>query len=55
MTTIRPLAAVAVVATLFAGYLGVPHGAHGLDERVGVEAFHGQIDIWTDMLRDLAC
>lgn len=36
------------------GYLGVPHGAHGLDERVGVEAFHGQIDIWTDMLRELA-
>ncbi|MEE9434920.1 MAG: M20/M25/M40 family metallo-hydrolase [Sphingorhabdus sp.] len=28
--------------------------AHGLDERIPVKAFHDSIDIWTDMLRELA-
>jgi acetylornithine deacetylase/succinyl-diaminopimelate desuccinylase-like protein len=35
-------------------YIGEPYGAHGLNERVGVQAFHDQIDIWEDMLRELA-
>jgi acetylornithine deacetylase/succinyl-diaminopimelate desuccinylase-like protein len=35
-------------------YLGQPSGTHGLNERVGVEAFHDQIDIWEEMLRELA-
>ncbi len=33
---------------------GEPHGAHGLNERVLVEAFHGSIDIWEALLRDVA-
>ena len=36
------------------GYVGEPHGAHGLNERVAVKAFHDQIDIWEEMLRALA-
>lgn len=28
--------------------------AHGLDERIPVKSFHGNIDIWEDMLRELA-
>lgn len=36
------------------GYVGEPLGAHGLNERIGVEAFHDQIDIWEHMLRELA-
>jgi acetylornithine deacetylase/succinyl-diaminopimelate desuccinylase-like protein len=35
------------------GYVGEPLGAHGLDERIGIEAFHDQIDIWEAMLREL--
>lgn len=34
-------------------YIGQPLGSHGLNERVGVEAFHDQIDIWEEMLREL--
>jgi acetylornithine deacetylase/succinyl-diaminopimelate desuccinylase-like protein len=36
------------------GVLGEPTGVHGLDERVLVEAFHGQIPIWEALLRRLA-
>lgn len=36
------------------GYLNQPSGAHGLDERILAEAFHGQIPIWEDLLRRLA-
>jgi acetylornithine deacetylase/succinyl-diaminopimelate desuccinylase-like protein len=36
------------------GYVGEPSGAHGLNERIRVEAFHDQIDIWEAMLRELA-
>ena len=36
------------------GYLTEPSGAHGLDERVLVEGFHGQVPIWVDLLRRLA-
>jgi acetylornithine deacetylase/succinyl-diaminopimelate desuccinylase-like protein len=36
------------------GYMGEPLGAHGLNERIGVKAFHDQIDIWEAMLRELA-
>lgn len=28
--------------------------AHGLDERIPVKSFHDDIDIWEDMLRELA-
>jgi acetylornithine deacetylase/succinyl-diaminopimelate desuccinylase-like protein len=35
-------------------YVGEISGAHGLNERVAVKAFHDQIDIWEDMLRELA-
>jgi hypothetical protein len=35
-------------------YLSEPSGAHGLDERVLVEGFHGQVPIWVEMLRRLA-
>jgi acetylornithine deacetylase/succinyl-diaminopimelate desuccinylase-like protein len=35
-------------------YIGQPLGSHGLNERIGVEAFHDQIDIWEEMLRELA-
>lgn len=34
--------------------LGEKGGAHGLDERVLVEGFHGQVPIWEDLLRRLA-
>jgi acetylornithine deacetylase/succinyl-diaminopimelate desuccinylase-like protein len=36
------------------GYVGEPLGAHGLNERIRVQAFHDQIDIWEAMLRELA-
>ena len=36
------------------GYLTEPSGAHGLDERVLIEGFHGQVPIWEDILRRLA-
>jgi acetylornithine deacetylase/succinyl-diaminopimelate desuccinylase-like protein len=36
------------------GVLGEPSGAHGLDERVLIEGFHGQVPIIADMLRRLA-
>jgi acetylornithine deacetylase/succinyl-diaminopimelate desuccinylase-like protein len=36
------------------GILGEPSGAHGLDERVLIEGFHGQVPIWEDLLRRLA-
>jgi acetylornithine deacetylase/succinyl-diaminopimelate desuccinylase-like protein len=35
-------------------YLAESSGAHGLDERVLVEGFHGQVPIWEEMLRRLA-
>ena len=35
-------------------FVGETSGAHGLNERVGVQAFHDQIDIWEHMLRELA-
>lgn len=34
-------------------YLSEPSGAHGLDERVLAEGFHGQVPIWADLLRRL--
>ncbi len=36
------------------GIVGEEEGAHGLDERVLIEGFHGQIPIWEEMLRRLA-
>ncbi len=36
------------------GISGEASGAHGLDERVLVEGFHGSVDIWEALLRDLA-
>ena len=36
------------------GISGEVSGAHGLDERVLVEGFHGGVDIWEALLRDLA-
>jgi acetylornithine deacetylase/succinyl-diaminopimelate desuccinylase-like protein len=36
------------------GYVGEPLGAHGLDERIRVESFHDDVDIWEAMLRELA-
>ncbi|HXW10729.1 MAG TPA: M20/M25/M40 family metallo-hydrolase [Steroidobacteraceae bacterium] len=36
------------------GYVGEPLGAHGLNERIRVDAFHDQVDIWEAMLRELA-
>jgi len=36
------------------GIVGEPEGAHGLNERVNAEGFHGQIPIWMDMLKRLA-
>ncbi len=36
------------------GIVGEREGAHGLDERVWVEGFHGQIPIWMEMLRRVA-
>ena len=34
--------------------VGEQSGAHGLDERVLIDGFHGQVPIWEDMLRRLA-
>lgn len=34
--------------------VGESQGAHGLDERVLIEGFHGQIPIWEEMLRRVA-
>jgi acetylornithine deacetylase/succinyl-diaminopimelate desuccinylase-like protein len=36
------------------GIVGEPEGAHGLDERVLADGFHGQVDIWMEMLRRTA-
>jgi acetylornithine deacetylase/succinyl-diaminopimelate desuccinylase-like protein len=36
------------------GYLAQPSGAHGLNERVLADGFHGQVPIWEDLLRRLA-
>ena len=36
------------------GIVGEAEGAHGLDERVLVDGFHGQVPIWEEMLRRLA-
>ena len=36
------------------GYVNETLGAHGLNERIRVESFHDQIDIWEAMLRELA-
>ena len=36
------------------GIIGEKSGVHGLDERVLIEGFHGQVPIWADMVRRLA-
>ncbi len=36
------------------GIIGQPGGAHGLDERVLIDAFHGQVPIVVNLLRRLA-
>lgn len=36
------------------GIVGEKEGVHGLDERVLVEGFHGQVPIWEEILRRLA-
>jgi acetylornithine deacetylase/succinyl-diaminopimelate desuccinylase-like protein len=36
------------------GIVGQREGAHGLDERVLAEGFHGQVPIWMEMLRRVA-
>ena len=36
------------------GIVSEPSGAHGLNEKVLIEGFHGQVPIWEDMLRRLA-
>lgn len=36
------------------GIVGEREGAHGLDERVNADGFHGQIPIWMEMLRRVA-
>jgi acetylornithine deacetylase/succinyl-diaminopimelate desuccinylase-like protein len=36
------------------GIVGEKEGAHGLDERVWAEGFHGQVPIWMEMLRRVA-
>ena len=36
------------------GIVGQWEGAHGLDERVWAEGFHGQVPIWMEMLRRVA-
>jgi acetylornithine deacetylase/succinyl-diaminopimelate desuccinylase-like protein len=36
------------------GIIGEREGAHGLDERVLIEGFHGQVPIWEEMLRRVA-
>ena len=35
-------------------YVGESSGAHGLDERVLIDGFHGQVPIWEEMLRRVA-
>lgn len=35
-------------------YIGEAEGVHGLDERVLIEGFHGQVPIWVEMIRRLA-
>jgi acetylornithine deacetylase/succinyl-diaminopimelate desuccinylase-like protein len=35
-------------------HVGQPSGAHGLDERVLIESFHGQVPITVDLIRRLA-
>ena len=34
--------------------VGETSGAHGLDERVLIDGFHGQVPIWEELLRRLA-
>ena len=36
------------------GIVGEKSGVHGLDERVLVDGFHGQVPIWADMIRRIA-
>jgi acetylornithine deacetylase/succinyl-diaminopimelate desuccinylase-like protein len=36
------------------GLVGEQDGAHGLDERVLADGFHGQVEIWMEMLRRVA-
>lgn len=36
------------------GVIGQPQGSHGLDERVLIEGFHGQVPILVELLRRLA-
>ncbi len=36
------------------GIVGQQEGAHGLDERVYADGFHGQVPIWMEMLRRVA-
>lgn len=36
------------------GYIGEPLGTHGLNERIRVESFHDDIDVWESLLRELA-
>ena len=36
------------------GIIGQPQGAHGLDERVLIDGFHGQVPILAELLRRLA-
>jgi hypothetical protein len=36
------------------GVIGTKTGAHGLDEKVWIEGFHGQVPITVDLLRRLA-
>ncbi len=36
------------------GVVGESEGAHGLDERVWAEGFHGQVPIWMEMLKRVA-
>jgi acetylornithine deacetylase/succinyl-diaminopimelate desuccinylase-like protein len=36
------------------GVVGESEGAHGLDERVLADGFHGQVSIWMDMLKRVA-
>jgi acetylornithine deacetylase/succinyl-diaminopimelate desuccinylase-like protein len=35
------------------GIVGQKSGAHGLDEKVLIEGFHGQVPIWEELLRRL--
>ena len=36
------------------GIVSEREGVHGLDERVLVDGFHGQVPIWEEMLRRVA-